>query len=116
MHHRLKSAMLQKQNLLKFAVNGAQTLSKQGHVGKICEAFHKERGQWLAGLVQDFDPSSDQVEVTFIGIAQPRTKLPKKYVTVLDPVSPELLFVGAKCSAIREATGMWAGCSVRKVI
>jgi len=43
-------------------------------------------------------------------------KLPSKYVTILTPPEPSLLFEGALCNAIFASEGMWYPCMVEKVL
>ena len=51
----LKENLMMQQNKLKFLFNDQNTLVKNEHVDRVCEAFFESEKTWFAALIQDID-------------------------------------------------------------
>ena len=70
------------------------TLSKKLHTNKVCEAYFESERTWYAAVILDIFEDTQEAEIAWIGYKL-QTKLPAKYINVLNPPSPDDLFEGA---------------------
>ena len=108
--------MIIKQNSLKFLINDECNLSKSDHQGLICEAYHSSEKTWYAALIQGIDEASQSAEIAWIGFNKQEKDVKKCFITLLKPLNPSDLFVGAQCNSIRQTNGMWFPCQIEREI